>query len=96
MLLLLFLFYLDNHGEWNLNVSTVQFVVRNKEIIQSEKHFEPWRIHKCILKYILNCRREVEVKPDGRLMVTVQRREGRGDAGNGDRRVVQLWNAEWY
>ena len=23
-------FYLDNYGEWNLNVSTVQFVVQNK------------------------------------------------------------------
>ena len=34
------LFYLDNRGEWNLNVSTVQFVVWNKEIIQSEKHFK--------------------------------------------------------
>ena len=53
-------------------------------------------MHKCILKYVLNCRREVEVKPDGGLMVTVQRQEDCGDGGNGDRRVVQLWNAEWY
>ena len=29
-------------------------------------------------------------------MVTVQRQEGHGDSGNSDRRVVQLWNAEWY
>ena len=47
-------------------------------------------------KYILNCRRQVEIKPDGRFMVTVRRQEGCGDGGNGDRRVVQLWNAERY
>ena len=47
-------------------------------------------------KVLLNYRREVEGKPDGGLMVTVQRQEGCGDSGNGDRRVVQLRNAEWY
>ena len=47
-------------------------------------------------KVLLNCRREAEVKPDCGLMVTVQRQEGRGDGGNGNRRVVQLQNAEWY
>ena len=31
---------LNKCGEWNLNVTTLQFVVCNKEIIQSEKHFK--------------------------------------------------------
>ena len=73
MFMLNFVTVTDNCGKWNLNVSTGQFVVRNKEIIQSEKHFKPFRVYKCILKYVLNCRREVEMKQDGMLMVTVQR-----------------------
>ena len=55
-------------------------------MIQSEKHFKPFRVHKCILKYILNCRREIEMKKDGMLMVTVQRQEGTGGS-DGDRRA---------
>ena len=73
MFMLNFVTVTDNCGELNLNVSTGQFVVQNKEIIQSEKHFKPFRVHKCILKYVLNCRREVKMKQDGMLMVTVQR-----------------------
>ena len=42
----------------------------------------------------MNCRREVEVKQDGTLMVTVQRWDGNGGGdgdgeGGGGRRVVQ-------
>ena len=52
-------------------------------------------------KYVLNCRREVEIKQDGMLMVTVWRTEGNG-GGDGDanggscRRVVQFLNVERY
>ena len=47
-------------------------------------------------KIYLNCR-EVEIKEDGSLMVTVWRRqEDDGDAIGGDRRVVEFWYAERY
>ena len=47
-------------------------------------------------KIYLNCR-EVEIKKDGSLMGTVQRRqEDDGDAIGGDRSVVEFWKAENY
>ena len=47
-------------------------------------------------KIYLNCR-EVEIKEDGLLMVTVQRGwEDDGDAIGGDWKVVKFQNAERY
>ena len=46
---------------------------------------------------LLNCRRYVEIDADGRTVVTVWRPDGHLDGhGNGDIRVIQLWNSDWY